>query len=78
MTKDNPLIENVDYYYNENGYTVLTESYHLKRGTCCQSGCKHCPYDFKKKVDPSIPTELQNTWPEQIDVEIYDGDIDEN
>ncbi|MDX1902839.1 MAG: DUF5522 domain-containing protein [Thermonemataceae bacterium] len=38
-----------DYYLNEQGLMVFTEQYHLKRGYCCQSGCKHCPYDFHKK-----------------------------
>jgi len=45
------LQENTDYYFNEQGLMVFTESYHLKRGYCCQSGCKHCPYGFKKKDD---------------------------
>jgi hypothetical protein len=23
---------------------VFTEQYHLRRGYCCNSGCRHCPY----------------------------------
>jgi hypothetical protein len=42
--------EEGDYYYTEEGYIVFTEQYHLKRGHCCQSGCKHCPYGFDKKT----------------------------
>ena len=42
ITKDTKL-ENQDFYY-ENGFMVFTEEYHLKRGHCCQSGCRHCPY----------------------------------
>ena len=43
-----------DYYYNEEGFLVFTEQYHLRRGYCCKNGCKHCPYgnspsDQKKK-----------------------------
>lgn len=34
-------------YYIENGYKVFTKYFHLKRGTCCQSGCRHCPWKFK-------------------------------
>ena len=34
---------NQDFYY-ENGNKVMTEKYHLKRGYCCGSGCRHCPY----------------------------------
>jgi hypothetical protein len=32
-----------DFYY-EGPYLVFTEAYHLKRGYCCNSGCRHCPY----------------------------------
>ena len=38
------LIENIDYYIDENGLFVFTKEYHLKRGYCCGSGCKHCPW----------------------------------
>ncbi len=31
-------------YYLENGNVVFTAAYHLKRGACCGSGCRHCPY----------------------------------
>ena len=46
--------ENEDFYYNEQGYKVFTEKYHLKRGYCCKSGCKHCPYGYDKKTDRFI------------------------
>lgn len=26
------------------GLFVFTEAYHLARGQCCDSGCRHCPY----------------------------------
>ncbi|WP_220273403.1 DUF5522 domain-containing protein [Pontibacter diazotrophicus] len=42
------LTEGEDYYLNEQGLMVFTAKYHLKRGYCCQNGCKHCPYGFKK------------------------------
>jgi len=32
-----------DYYF-EGPYLVFTAAYHLKRGACCGSGCRHCPY----------------------------------
>lgn len=38
-----PLVEGEDYYL-ENGLLVFTAAYHLKRGYCCHSGCRHCPY----------------------------------
>lgn len=34
-------------FYIENGLTVFTEEYHIKRGYCCGSGCRHCPYTPK-------------------------------
>lgn len=36
-----------DYYINDHGKKVFTETYHLRRGFCCGSGCKHCPYEPK-------------------------------
>src|SRR6185436_14052235 len=36
------------HFYRENDFIVFTEQYHLLRGTCCQSGCRHCPYGFNK------------------------------
>ena len=38
-----------DFYLSEEGFVVFTEAYHLKRGYCCQSGCKHCPYKNKEE-----------------------------
>jgi hypothetical protein len=35
---------NPDAYF-ENGLLVYTAAYHLKRGFCCGSGCRHCPYE---------------------------------
>jgi hypothetical protein len=47
-----PLVEGIDFYYNEQGYVVLTEVYHLKRGLCCGNGCKHCPFEYKNVPSP--------------------------
>ena len=30
--------------YMEGPYLVFTAQYHLRRGYCCNSGCRHCPY----------------------------------
>ena len=32
-----------------NGYIVFTEKYLLKRGYCCNSQCRHCPYKKNEK-----------------------------
>jgi hypothetical protein len=44
-------IEPDDYYLSDLGYIVFTEKFLLKRGYCCKSGCKHCPYGYDKKTD---------------------------
>jgi len=45
QTKDLPsaALAPEDFYY-ENGLVVFTAEYHLKRGYCCNSGCRHCPF----------------------------------
>ena len=37
------LIEGEDFYY-EGPYMVFTEKFLRERGYCCESGCRHCPY----------------------------------
>ncbi|MDB5228574.1 MAG: hypothetical protein JWN78_2767 [Bacteroidota bacterium] len=39
-----PLIENIDYYFDEFGRMVFTKEYHLKRGYCCGNNCLNCPW----------------------------------
>jgi hypothetical protein len=44
---DVPGLEPGDYYM-EGPNLVFTAAYHLKRGYCCGSGCRHCPYGDPK------------------------------
>ncbi len=46
------LIEGEDFYYNKDGYVVLTEKYHLQKGFCCGNGCLHCPYNYINVPEP--------------------------
>ena len=39
-----------DYYF-DGDLMVFTATYHLKRGSCCGSGCRHCPYGHSPKDD---------------------------
>ncbi|MBC2837721.1 DUF5522 domain-containing protein [Robiginitalea sp. SC105] len=48
---DKPPLEKEDYYWSEEGYRVFTERYHLKRGYCCESGCRHCPYGYNPRTN---------------------------
>lgn len=47
-----PLPE--EFYLNKQGYRVFKKEYHLRRGFCCKSGCKHCPYGYDKNTDSFI------------------------
>ena len=38
-----PSLTAEDFYY-EGPYIVFTATYLLKRGYCCNSNCRHCPY----------------------------------
>lgn len=42
------LVENIDYYINQDGNFVFTKAYHLQRGYCCKNKCRHCPWDYGK------------------------------
>lgn len=39
---DEPLLP--EHFYMEGPYLVFTAAYHLRRGYCCNSDCRHCPY----------------------------------
>jgi hypothetical protein len=50
------LREGEDFYL-DGPYMVFTEAYHLRRGTCCGSDCRHCPYrDPAKAKEVPTPT----------------------
>jgi hypothetical protein len=42
-----PQLREGEDYYLEGGAMVFTAAYHLRRGYCCESGCRHCPYEQK-------------------------------
>jgi hypothetical protein len=42
-----PKLQPTDFYYDKDGRMVMTEAYHLRRGSCCENKCKHCPYPVK-------------------------------
>jgi len=48
-----------ELYYLENGKVVFTPDYHLKRGYCCGSGCRQCPYH---PVGIKGNTKLDELW----------------
>ena len=57
------LIEHIDYY-KEGDRVVFTALFHSKRGFCCGSLCRHCPYEpkhikYSTKMDLEKLKELQ-------------------
>lgn len=47
-----------DFYFDLGGLMVFTSAYHLRRGYCCNSGCRHCPYRStgqKGSLDDGLP-----------------------
>lgn len=38
------LIEGIHYHW-EGDRMVFTSRFHLERGHCCGSRCRHCPYE---------------------------------
>ena len=46
---DETFVEGVDFYF-EDGLMVLTREFLLKRGFCCKSGCRHCPYGLTRET----------------------------
>jgi hypothetical protein len=43
-----PLVEGEDFYL-EGAVMVFTARFLLRRGYCCENGCRHCPYGFGKE-----------------------------
>ena len=51
------LVENEDYYL-DHGLMVFTARYHLRRGYCCDQGCRHCPYT--KVLEEDAKTDVED------------------
>ncbi len=55
-----PLVEGEDFY-REGAYVVFTARYHLRRGYCCESGCRHCPYRDSSEGEDVVEKEKDET-----------------
>lgn len=54
------FIQGEDYYL-EKGNIIMTEEYLKKRGTCCGSKCRHCPFwPMHTKGNKNLRTDDQN------------------
>lgn len=54
------LVEGEDYYF-ELGLMVFTALYHLRRGYCCDRGCRHCPYGEESERDAKIDARVNES-----------------
>jgi hypothetical protein len=41
---------------------VMTSVYLLERGTCCGSGCRHCPYGEEEQASANRPDDPSWPW----------------
>jgi hypothetical protein len=58
--KREPLLPGRDYVV-EDGLWVLTREFLLRRGYCCKSGCRNCPYGFRKPAPDADTTDSTDT-----------------
>jgi hypothetical protein len=54
MSMPGSLKEGEDFYF-EGPYMVFTEKFLRERGYCCESGCRHCPYGFRRDERNDVP-----------------------
>ena len=55
------------YIDPETGYAVFTRIAHEKRGKCCGSGCRHCPYSHENVKDKATKIQQPSMLYEQKD-----------
>lgn len=47
------------------GFDVFTAAYLLRRGVCCGSGCRHCPFDHEN-VEVGAPSNPSSSGPPPV------------
>ena len=57
------LIEGIDFYYNEDGYCVLTELYHIKKGFVVATAVNTAPFNMKRYPNQNVQ---KSYWPNQL------------
>jgi len=46
---DGAPVEGIDYEVEPGGLLVFTKWYLLRRRSCCESGCRNCPWGFERR-----------------------------
>jgi hypothetical protein len=54
MQNERKLVEGL-HFYREGPYVVFTELYLRERAYCCESGCRHCPYGYRRDARTDVP-----------------------
>lgn len=57
-TQGQALVEGVDFY-REGPFLVFTEDWLRRRGYCCESGCRHCPWGYRKDRRADVPDDRE-------------------
>jgi hypothetical protein len=55
-----PKPQPTDFYYDNQGRMVMSEDYHIKRGSCCGNGCLKCPYEPKHEKGNKVLQESRH------------------
>ncbi len=59
MRTPSKLLPDVDYTI-DGGKIILTETFLLRRGFCCNTKCRHCPYKVERASAPIVVLGMPN------------------
>ena len=60
LSRQTPALVEGEDFYREGAYVVFTARYHLRRGRCCESNCRHCPYRVESESAAVIKKENED------------------
>jgi hypothetical protein len=59
LSRQAPALVEGEDFYREGACVVFTARYHLRRGRCCESGCRHCPYRVAADAERAAAVEKE-------------------
>ena len=60
LSRQAPALVEGEDFYREGACVVFTARYHLRRGHCCESGCRHCPYRVAERDAADVEKERED------------------
>jgi hypothetical protein len=60
LSRQAPALVEGEDFYREGAYVVFTARYHLRRGYCFESGCRHCPYRVAPEESIAVEEERED------------------